>query len=278
VLRSLRVEVAKILGFEAVGLLWDISAFFDSIDIGLLIPLALDRDFNPWVLGLAIKVHMGPRAFKEGKFISPWSESSDTSILAGCNTSVSLTRALLYDLLDDMHRNYMPVTMRTWVDDCFQLHTGPRTYVFEHAFEAALHFAELCASKGLEISAKPTVTASDQSMALELNRRLRSHGIELQVEDAAKDLGVDFAGGGRRRIPVQQIRLLNAKRAGDKVSILGKATKEAKRLVMTGVKPRLYGFAAMGASPTATKKMRAILGNAAGLRRAGGCATTAFDL
>ena len=32
VLRSLRVEVSKILGFEAIGILWDISAFYDSID------------------------------------------------------------------------------------------------------------------------------------------------------------------------------------------------------------------------------------------------------
>ena len=54
ILRSLRVEVAKILGYEAVGLLWDISAFFDEVDIALLIPLALDRGFCPWLLGLAV--------------------------------------------------------------------------------------------------------------------------------------------------------------------------------------------------------------------------------
>ena len=96
ILRSLRVEVAKILGYEAVGLLWDITAFFDEVDIALLIPLALSRGFCPWTLGLAVKVHMGPRTFKEGKYISSWLESSGRSILAGCITSVSLTRALLY--------------------------------------------------------------------------------------------------------------------------------------------------------------------------------------
>ncbi len=72
ILRSLRVEVAKILGYEAVGLLWDISSFFDEVDISLLIPLALSRGFCPWTLGLAVKVHLGPRAFKEGKCISSW--------------------------------------------------------------------------------------------------------------------------------------------------------------------------------------------------------------
>ena len=91
-------------------------------------------------------------------------------------------------------------------------------------------------------------------------------------------LGVDFAGGGRRRIPVQQLRLLGAQKAGRMVSQLGKASKQARRLVITGVRPRFYGFAAMGSSPTATMKMRAILGNAAGIRKPGGCATTAFFL
>ena len=278
ILRSLRVEVAKILGYEAIGLLWDMSAFFDEVDIALLIPLALSGGFCPWMLGLAVKVHMGPRAFKEGKYISPWLESSGCSILAGCVTSVSLTRALLYDVLDDMHRTCSPITMRTWVDDCFQLHTGPRDFVLDHAFAAAQHFTHLIADRGLRISGKSTITASSQNLADELQGKLAASGLVLKSEASAKDLGVDFTGGGRRRIPVQQIRLLAAQRAGRMVSQLGKITKQAKRLVITGVRPRFYGYAAMGSSPTSTFKMRAILGNAAGIRKPGGCATTAFFL
>ena len=72
ILRSLRVEVSTLLGLEAVGILWDVSAFLDSISIAILIPLALEQGFNPWLLGMAIRTHMGPRAFKEGKFISSW--------------------------------------------------------------------------------------------------------------------------------------------------------------------------------------------------------------
>ena len=64
ILRSLRVEVSTLLGLEAVGILWDVSAFFDSMSIAILIPLALEQGFNPWLLGMAIRTHMGPRAFK----------------------------------------------------------------------------------------------------------------------------------------------------------------------------------------------------------------------
>ena len=99
----------------------DISAFYDSIDLALLIPLALERHFNPWLLSLALKVHLGPRAFKEGRFISGWFESSGTSLLAGCLTSCGLTRPLLYDMLDALRRDYRPITIKTWIDEIFQL-------------------------------------------------------------------------------------------------------------------------------------------------------------
>ncbi len=60
--------------------------------------------------------------------------------------------------------------------------------------------------------------------------------------------------------------------------MLSKATKQASRLTMTGVKQRVYGYAAMGASPTTQKRMRAVLANAGGYRKAGGCTTTGFAL
>ena len=90
ILRSLRVEASKILGLDAIGILWDLSAFSDSIDLAILIPLALDKEFDPWILSLALMVHMGPIAFKEGKFISGWLEPSGVSLPAGCLTSCTL--------------------------------------------------------------------------------------------------------------------------------------------------------------------------------------------
>ena len=51
--------------------------------------------------------------------------------------------------------------------------------------------------------------------------------------------------------------------------MLGKATKQANRLTMTGVKQRFYGYAAMGASPTTQKRMRVVLANAGGIAKLG---------
>ena len=91
-----------------------------------------------------------------------------------------------------------------------------------------------------------------------------------------------FAGGKRRIIPVQQMRLTGAAAAaaaaGKQVSILGKATKQARKLIITGVVTRFYAYATMGCSPTSQKKMTAVITNAGGYRKAGGCATTALFL
>ena len=43
--RALRLEAAVAQGFEAAGFLWDMSAFFDSIDLADLIEFALDMAF-----------------------------------------------------------------------------------------------------------------------------------------------------------------------------------------------------------------------------------------
>ena len=126
--------------------------FFDSISIAILIPLALEQGFNPWLLGMAIRTHMGPRAFKEGTFISSWHVPSGLSILAGCLTSVSLTRALLYDTLDSMRRQYRPVQIKSWVDDLFQLHTGPKEFIVPHAHAAASAFAQMLKDTKLSVS------------------------------------------------------------------------------------------------------------------------------
>ena len=132
--------------------------------------------------------------------------------------------------------------------------------------------------KKLSISGKSTITASNHSIAAAVQSRLQEDGIDIAVDNSAKDLGIDFCGRRRRILPVQQLRLLNSSTSGKQVSMLGKATKQASRLTMTGVKQRFHGYAAMGASPTTQKRMRAVLANAGGYRKAGGCTTTGFAL
>ena len=77
--RALRVEAAVAKNFEATGILWDVSAFFDFIELADLVEFGLDMDFPPWELNLSLQVHAGARAFKEGPYISEFVQPSGKS-------------------------------------------------------------------------------------------------------------------------------------------------------------------------------------------------------
>ena len=55
-----------------------------------------------------------------------------------------------------------------------------------------------------------------------------------------------------------------------------KTTRKTRRLVSIGIKPRAWGLAAMGCSPTMAKTLRGSIIKGLGIRKAGGCATMAL--
>ena len=168
-----------------------------------------------------------------------------------------------------MHKEYRPIQIiKSWVDDLFQLHTGPRSFILEHAQKSAFAFAKLLVAKTLQISDNSTITASTQEVAVQLQKELQSEGISLRVETSATDVGVNFCGGRRRILPLQQLRQQNAATSGRKVSMLCSTTKQARKLIVPGVRPLFYGYASMGAPPTIQKQMRGVICNAGGYRKA----------
>ena len=100
------------------------QCLFDSIRTLDVIRLGLEREFPAILLRLALLVHCGPRAFKEKSFVGPWIQTTGLSIMSGCGSSVSTTRCILYNIMDDMHRNYRPIQINTCADDCPQIHVG----------------------------------------------------------------------------------------------------------------------------------------------------------
>ena len=136
------------MGMVAIGGLWDIAAFFDSIRMDELITLALAEQFPPQILLLSVNVHSSVRAFREGPFVSPWVQPTGLSILAGCGCSVDFTRALLYNLLDKLHKDYFPMQASTWVDDIAQTVLGPPELLFPWLLGLVLRWSKGLLSRG----------------------------------------------------------------------------------------------------------------------------------
>jgi hypothetical protein len=274
--RSLGVELAVARGFSAIGILWDISAFFDSIRIHRLVDLALKLGFPPMVLRLSLKVHTAARAFKEGPYVSQFLKPSGVSILAGCGASVSFTRAALYDVLDGMHRSYRPCQIQTFVDDIPQVHTGPEEIVAAQAVTQALDLAARLKNEGFSISSKSTVVASSESLGKRIVQELGEHGLHIALAQSGRDLGCDFTAGARRRVTLQAARKQKVKQGTSIVLKMTNTLKDARKLQLTAIRPRAWGFAALGCSPSMAKSLRSQAGRGLNIKKAGGCLTTAF--
>ena len=86
------------------------AKFYDSLQPDIVLEKAASLGFPPLVLFLALMVHMAPRIMRAGQeYSDPVYPAS--SILAGCGMSVAWTRAVLYQLLDDVHRRHRPMEL-----------------------------------------------------------------------------------------------------------------------------------------------------------------------
>lgn len=100
-----------------------------------------------------------------------------------------------------------------------------------------------------------------------------------KITDAAKDLGCDNMQGSEvRRIPVFQHRCHKAALKGKAVKTMLKSCPAAKKLALTGVKPVIWGHQAVDIPPAVLKGLRSTVVGALGIRKPGGCATTAMTI
>ena len=95
---------------------------------------------------------------------------------------------------------------------------------------------------------------------------------------SARDVGADYAGGGRRRISLQSSRLTKAWAGGRVLAQMAKSCSNFNRICLTGIKSRLYGFAVLGAAPTMIAHARAAVCYPLRPRKPGGCLTIGLAL
>ena len=278
--RAFRMEAGVAAGFVAIAELWDVGAFYDSIRIHNLIELALAKSFPVQVLNIALAVHTASRAFREGPYISDWITPGGFSIIAGCGTSVDLTRPLLYNLTDKLHRDFFPaVQFQTWVDDIPQTAVGREEDIFEVLANSGEMFVHGMAKLGLNMSTKSVVVASSPDLAKRMQNRLKEAGKDVQVASSGADLGADCVAGGARRITLQTSRMKKVRAGITHTLKFGRCTKglRTRKLILTGVLPKAYGFLVLGCSPTAASALRSAIVKGLCIQKPSGCATTALE-
>jgi len=226
-----------------------------------------------------LKIHMAPRRFKEGKCVGEIIVPGNCSLIAGCITSCDLIRPFLYNVVSEFHSSYRPSSLDTWFDDLAQTMHGPGQVIRRKTVDAGCFLAKSLQELGCTISNKTVITANTPELARVVRDDFAGRGVFLKMASVVKDLGVDnLLGGSRRYLPTFTKRLKRAKQKAGVVKHLLKTCKAIKKLALTGVKPMLWGHPALGLSPTTVLAVRAAIVDSLGVKKPGGCATTALHI
>jgi hypothetical protein len=278
--RELRHEIAHHVGACTGGVYFDMAKFYDSLQVDIVLEKAASLGFPPLVLYLALMVHMAPRILRAGQeYSDPVYPAS--SILAGCGMSVAWTRAVLHQLLDEVHRRHRPteLSMESWVDDLTSVIQGSERSCVSVGVDAGLFIAAGAKRLGLTISPKSAVLFNRPGVAKQVSDQLREHGVIIQATTLTKDLGLGTTAAGRRRTVHQQQRRQKMCKRLVRIQGLVKQNRRCRAMVWIAAKPQgTWGHQANGLAPTTVKRLRQQFAGAAMLRRTGGCTTTAFGL
>ena len=171
--RFLDMEQAVLRGKLVVQMLWDMTKFFDSIDIPKLIERCEKLDFPRDQLCLGMQVHRAPRVLRAAGSCGKVIPTTGVDILAGCTLSTSLSRGFLRPAVagggvESTLNKHAVVESRTnqHVDDVSQIVIGDsQSAVVARCVKDGLRVAVAFVKSGLTVSPKSVVTASNHKLA-----------------------------------------------------------------------------------------------------------------
>ena len=89
------LEAAGWSNKPAIVMIWDMSQFYDSVQIPRLVSEGLKWQVPPAPLCISLLVHLAPRAMRIDKAVSSPIHGMGRSLVAGDGSSTSLARAVL---------------------------------------------------------------------------------------------------------------------------------------------------------------------------------------
>ena len=275
--RALEAEIKHLLGKSTCTMLWGYRKFFDSIDIQTLIKEAVMVGFPIMELALTLINHLAPRRLKMGKAVGKAVCTFGCSMLAGCKRSTQMARTYTLRFVKKMAKDFAEVTLYQHVDDMTNMIAPLNdSRLAITAIEYAIEFKRQSDKLKLTISDKSTIIP-DNEVTRKISRVLNRASIPVKVAECGVDIGVDSSSGTRRTTKKQGERVKEGKRRAARSSILVKYDPRAKTAALTNIdKAQVYGYTAVGASPTTIKSCTKNIAKAAGLGRQGSCSTTAI--
>ena len=262
-------EVARALGRRTAQVLWDASAFYDTLDLERLCVDVEDFAFPGPAAVMALQAHMAPRRLRIGQAYGHNISAPGRGVLAGCSSSTSLSRLYLArPLRVAIDAGHTDDDIGVNVDDvCQSTHDVCDSKVAEAAIAKGREFAEEATAKGLTISPKSVAVASSIALARRIAAGLSRGGLSVKAQIRTEDLGNGVMPGRRTTIAFKHRLSLGLRRAGRVAVLRNAAGSAAGKLFATGVRPQqCYGHTvagmALGQTRTLLQAARRVLGPA----------------
>ena len=209
--RNLLSEVAFWLKRAFGAAFNDYHKFFDTIDINILLEQALYSEYPTTSLLLALQQHLAPRVIQVSGFAST-PVNITHSILAGCQQSVPLTRALLNKNMSKRAKEHPKAPPNVFVDDTSMACSFPRWSSVQNTLApCSIQFAKCVKSLNLALSPKAVLSVSHSKLGVSLQKELMEHGIFFNAagKQGARDLGITHTAGISRPATITINRKLN---------------------------------------------------------------------
>ena len=227
--------------------------FFDTIDINILLEQALYSEYPTTSICLAMQQHLAPRVIQVSGFASE-PVSITHSILAGCQQSVALTRALLNKNMSKLAKEHPDAPPCVFVDDTAMVCSFPKWSQVQNTLAACLiQFAKCVRRLNLSLSPKAVLAVSDFKLGKSLQKELELHGIFFNIasRQGARDLGVSHSAGTSRPATILVNRKTKIIQRKNRINNIAKISRRAKILYTGSALPaETWGHQASGLSPS----------------------------
>jgi len=194
---SLAGEYAKSTGQAAASALIDLEKAFENISFEWLWVSAQKYGYPLRLLRFLIALYSGPRDVMVDKIATVLVHALLNGVVAGCSHATAMMKLALITSLDHTKQAWKSVFMAVVVDDTQFQAVGPKNMVVRLVGGAARCFCEHAkehAKLVLNMS-KLEVVVDDPQTA---NEVLKGLGVKARRKLCTRNLGVDYACGGKR--------------------------------------------------------------------------------
>ena len=254
--RLVRGEIQHHLKKQGATLLLDLREFYEHVGLLQLVVQAQQHKFPPLILHHCLSLYTHSRYICTEETLSPPVEPT-RGIIAGCPYAPGLSKLVMHPVMSELWANPNLDHCDLYIDDSsFDIEGKSTTEVVHKSLKVWRHVKQAFQAQHLPISvSKSAWVCSSRAMEKKLAEHLGPE--DPKIQSCWRDLGIDSAGGKRRRVTIHKQRFSKAANRSRKLTQLRVQGPARGKAAKAGVESAAaYGHQAVGLAPQRMKFLR----------------------